>query len=329
MVLILLFLIIISGYAYYKKRQAEEMINFILILLPQVLPFDQVITTFNQKFKTSLVLQQEQLILPSQWNFKEYLAYNLLLKFTPVFQTLYDSQKSLTQATKLSTLGEMAAGLAHEINNPIAIIQGIAYLIKDKLQAPEIDLDNLSQKTQLIIDTTQRMDKIVNGLRYFVQDDSRNPYEIATIQEIIDSVQVLSIDKCNKLGVRVETNLTDPEAVLYCKPIQISQVLINLVNNACDAIKDTDNPWIKLSVQENNQNFIFIVQDSGLGIPLELQDKILQPFFTNKLTTKSSGMGLGLSIAKRIINQHQGQIDIDSSNPNTTFIVTIPKKEQP
>ena len=326
----LICLILLGGsYVAYRKHQKDQMVNFLIELLPQSYPLETVVQRFNQKFKLNLTIQDQALVKPTGWSpraGRSLRAYYLLQQFVSVFQSLIASQKSVEQSAKLSALGEMAAGIAHEINNPIAIIQGIAYLVIQNLKSPNPDLPNLIQKTQLIVETTIRMDKIVNGLRYFVQDDTKNPKELATLQEILDNVQVLSIDKCQKLGVTVEINLPDPQLTLYCKPMQISQVLINLVNNAADAIKELPNPWIKLSVTTNPQFINFIVQDCGPGIPLAIQDKILQPFFTNKVTTKSSGMGLGLSIAKRITDQHQGLISIDNDSPYTTFIVSIPQR---
>lgn len=318
----------VLSYTIYRCVQSERLLRFVIQLLPKNLTLEQIVTELNQEFNLSLQIVDQIIVPPQGWGLKagqNTRAYLLINKFLPAFNSLLNSQKLLEQAAKLSALGEMAAGIAHEINNPIALIQGVAFMIQNKLEGNQ----DLMKKIQFIIETTQRMDKIVNGLRYFMQDDAKYPKEYAGIQEILDSVQILSIDKCRKNGVDVAIEIIDPTLNIYCKPMQIAQVLINLVNNSFDAVKDTTNPWIKISVQSLDESVVFLVQDSGQGIPVSIQEKILQPFYTSKATTKSSGSGLGLSIAKRIVDQHQGIIKVDNSHANTTFFVKLSKHRSP
>lgn len=244
-----------------------------------------------------------------------------------------ENQKKLEQQAKLAALGEIAAGIAHEINNPVAIVHGKTQLIDLQIQESKesnqpINMEELEENVQDVLQTVVRIDKIINSLRYFVRDDSRNPLSWAKVEEILDNVQVLSIDRCKKHGVLVKLNKQiNLEAQIYCKPTQISQVLINLINNSFDALNNADlkEKWIEVKCFENNEEICFQVIDSGLGIPKEAQSKILNTFYTSKATTSSSGMGIGLTIARRIVEQHYGSIKYLPNEKNTTFEVRIPK----
>lgn len=244
-----------------------------------------------------------------------------------------EHHKKLEQQAKLAALGEIAAGIAHEINNPVAIVHGKTQLIDLQIQESKenqqpINMEELEENVQDVLQTVVRIDKIINSLRYFVRDDSRNPLSWAKVEEILDNVQVLSIDRCKKHGVLVKLNKQiNLETKLYCKPTQISQVLINLINNSFDALNNSDlkEKWIELKCFENNENICFQVIDSGHGIPQEAQAKILNTFYTSKVTTSSSGMGIGLTIARRIVEQHYGTITYLPNEKHTTFEVKIPK----
>lgn len=243
--------------------------------------------------------------------------------------------KTLESSAKLAALGEIAAGIAHEINNPVAIVHGKAQLIwmqieEAKEENKPINLEELAEHNQHIIQTVNRIDKIINGLRYFVRDDVRNPLIWAQVDEIVENIQVLSVDRCRKNGVSVKINNSLPAGYeFYCKPTQISQVLINLINNSFDALKNQDKSyvkWIEVNCFERDTSLVFQVMDSGPGLPEEAKDKILKTFYTSKVTTKDSGMGIGLSIAKRIVQQHKGHISLLTDTEHTTFEITLPKE---
>ncbi len=111
--------------------------------------------------------------------------------------------------------------------------------------------------------------------------------------------------------------------IIQCRESEIAQVLFNLVSNAGDAVADLSERWIKLDYQNTAEEANIRIMDSGPGIPEEIQQKIFHPFFTTKDIGKGTGLGLAVSVG--IIESHGGKIDIDSSSPNTTFIIKIPK----
>lgn len=329
-------IILLIGYGVYRYYQYQQSLQFIISLLPESLSLNEVLTKVNNYHKVNLRLSQEgtfklggQYLTPN--SLKERMIAKLLVSFFPAIESLYQSKNSVEQSAKLSALGEMAAGIAHEINNPLAIVHGISQVISLQLQQAQntgkLDLATLVKQSQDVMNTIHRIDQIVNSLRYFVWDDVRNPPQEASIQEILDNLLVLSAEKSKRLGVKISLNnqLTATDT-LFCKPMQISQVLINLVNNSFDAVDHLSEKWIKINISGDEQQIFFQVQDSGKGIPESIQENILKPFYTNKVSSKSSGMGLGLSIVKRIIDQHKGSIKIDNQQPHTTFEITIPRR---
>ena len=114
------------------------------------------------------------------------------------------------------------------------------------------------------------------------------------------------------------------DVVLHVRSTQISQVLLNLLNNAYDAVEPLNERWVRLETKDVGDRFQFIVTDSGTGVSLDLQEKIFNPFFTTK--DPSRGTGLGLSISRNIISDHGGSMRINRSSPHTQFIAEIPKR---
>ena len=239
-------------------------------------------------------------------------------------------ESSLETSAKLSALGEMAAGIAHEINNPLAIVHGkaniLSALLEDNL---EENKDILVKTSKDIIDTVERIDKIISSLRYFVRDDKRNPLSDSSLKEILDTVQVLSIDRCRKEKISLIIEPVDKDLSIYCKPTQISQVLLNLISNSIDAIKEQENArWIKVKTISSLEETTLEVSDSGSGISKEVGQEILNAFYTTKKFNKNAGLGLGLNIARRIVEAHFGSISIDYERENTTFVIKIPHKKE-
>lgn len=233
-----------------------------------------------------------------------------------------DRRNSFNSA-KLSALGEMAAGIAHEINNPLAIIQGSASNLLTDIREGKL-VPTKMEKTLLRIDrTVDRAVKIINSLRTFARDGTTEPFEPVSVGRIIDETLEFCRTRFFNSKIDLRTPMVDAEIKIHARPIQVSQVLLNLLNNAYDAIVDSTGPWVQVSVETTDTDVKLIVTDSGAGIPLDVAAKIMQPFFTTKPPGK--GTGLGLSISHSIIKDHHGTLTIDTSCANTRFIVTLPK----
>lgn len=236
-----------------------------------------------------------------------------------------EQQTQLLHASRMSTLGEMSGGVAHEINNPLTIIMGFTRKIDLALAAGRLDPEDLKRSTEKITNMTERIAKIVRGLKTFAREASHDPFQPSAIRQIVDDSLDLCKERLVNAGIELMVDEIPHDMVADCRSIQISQVLVNLLNNAHDAIQDKPLKWVRISTREYSDNVEIAVVDSGGGIPPDIAEKILQPFFTTKGV--GVGTGLGLSISKGIMESHKGRLFYDPSSANTRFVVTFPKRQ--
>jgi len=233
-------------------------------------------------------------------------------------------QKSF-EASRLTSLGEMSAGMAHEINNPVAVIQGKAAqllkLVRNKQATPEKSVEQLEK----IIYETERIAKIIKGLQTFSRDGTKDAFKSVELSALFDDVLGLCQERFKNAQVKLEIK-PFPKIVLDARAIQLVQVFLNLLNNSFDAISSTLDKWIRIDVSQVGERIQIAFIDSGIGVPPEITDKLMQPFFTTKEVGK--GTGLGLSISKGIIEDHGGQLSLDKNSPNTKFIIELPRQQK-
>ncbi|MCM0606862.1 MAG: HAMP domain-containing histidine kinase [Xanthomonadaceae bacterium] len=235
-----------------------------------------------------------------------------------------DSQKEKTlSASKMSSLGEMAGGIAHEINNPLTIIIGKIELIGIKVKNGSITPEQLAVELSKIHATCQRIDRIIRGLRNFSRDGEQDPFVESNIKQIFDDTLELCRARFNNLGIDLKISV-DPMITAECRTVQISQIILNLLNNSIHAVENLDKKWITLEASVKENSIMIEVTDSGSGIPKHIAEKLSQPFFTTKEIGK--GTGLGLSISRGIAEQHGGSLKLDTECKNTSFKLLIPKK---
>lgn len=220
------------------------------------------------------------------------------------------------QSAKLASLGEMAAGLAHEINNPLAIVSGNLQILA-KVRGDQLKFED---KINRSMRATERISKIVLGLRKFSRTSDRSKRSLIDIKSLINEAKDMIEIKAKDHSVKIEIEGQDIK--VFCAEIELGQVFINLFSNAVDAVKLLSDRWIKVSVNRVESYAEIRVCDSGHGIKAEVIDKIFNPFFTTKEI--GSGTGLGLSISKGIIEDHQGFLSIDQGSLNTCFVVKLP-----
>jgi signal transduction histidine kinase len=231
-----------------------------------------------------------------------------------------------THNAKMVTIGEMAAGIAHEINNPLAIIQGNASLIKKNLNENVDHYEMLMKSAVTINSMTIRINKIIKGLLYFSRKGDLDPFENIKVSDLVNDAIFLCQSKLSLHEVELKlTNDSDSKLTFECSRVQMSQVLVNLISNSIDAISSkADEKWIEISFKKEGTDLIIKIKDSGLGLPKEIRDRIFDPFFTTKDVGK--GTGIGLSISKGIVEQHSGKLSIDHKSSNTCFVISIPLK---
>ncbi len=229
---------------------------------------------------------------------------------------------AILHSAKMASLGEMAGGIAHEINNPIAIIQGRAQHMRERIESGELNSDYLLKGISKIEEVTNRIIFIIKSLRSFSRNAEKDPFSEVPLQQIINETLELCRERLKNHNVELRVSPI-PDISISCRGPQISQVLLNLLNNAHDAVLETESPWIMVRVSDLVDQVEISVIDSGHGIPAEIADRIMEPFFTTKDIGK--GTGLGLSIAKGLVEDHRGELKLDRNSSNTRFVVILPK----
>jgi C4-dicarboxylate-specific signal transduction histidine kinase len=214
----------------------------------------------------------------------------------------------------------MASGIAHEINNPLTIISSYARSLKRTNSEKEND-PKINEAADKIVITVNRIAKIIKGLRSFARDSFNDAIVPTSIQKVIESTLELCHEKLKDNSIELKIN-TFIDFEVECREVQITQVLVNLLNNSRDAVDGPDK-WIKIEVIDSGIEAVLTISDSGKKISKEVADKIMQPFFTTKEIGK--GLGLGLSISKGIVEGHNGKFYLDMDAAHTTFVIKLPK----
>lgn len=240
-------------------------------------------------------------------------------------------RQKLVAAAKMSSLGEMAGGIAHEINNPLAIILGKASQLKRRVQLTEqIGVardesrhDELMDGLSTIEKTTKRIGAIVKGLSSFSRNAENDSMEKILVPILILDTLELSKERFKFHSIDLRYDLSACEKTyVNGRASELLQVLLNLLNNAYDAVEFLPEKWVNIHTEKTESHCRIVVTDSGPGIPLAIVEKIMTPFFSTKSPGK--GTGLGLSISKGIVEDHQGRFYYDYDCKNTCFIIELP-----
>lgn len=235
----------------------------------------------------------------------------------------------LVYSDKMASVGEMAGGIAHEINNPLMIITASVNNL-EKAKEENILSDQMVDKAfDRIKSTVMRISRIINSLRTVSRQSDGMQKDWFEMREFIVDVKELSFERLKQNQVNFKLDLDRPcfDNVVYGDQVQLSQVLLNLVNNAFDAVMglEQDEKWVEIGCRDEKDHFVLSVTDSGTGIPEELQSKIFNPFFTSKEIGK--GTGLGLSISLGIMTKMGGDLVYRNDLDNTCFEMHIRKTE--
>jgi signal transduction histidine kinase len=242
---------------------------------------------------------------------------------------LRDTQALLMQSEKMRTLGQLVAGVAHELNNPIGFVHANLKLLEEyvaKLAALQERGDDPTRVKEAIAkllsrsrEGTQRVKQIVADLRTFSRMDQAELQE-ADLNEEIERT-ILLMEPRAKCGIEVARDFGELPRV-RCHAGQLNQVFMNLLINACDAMGDKGRIHVRTrSLDDQRVRLEF--QDEGPGIPPEMRDRVFEPFFTTKPV--GQGTGLGLSLSHGIIERHGGRISVESEpGRGTTFRVELP-----
>ena len=244
----------------------------------------------------------------------------IMLQITPLreksstkFVLVIDDISEVTQAQRHSAWGEIARRLAHEIKNPLTPIQLSAERIQHKFS------DKLNKEDSIILErSTNTIVNQVNALKVMVNEfaEYARPTKIQKDKIRIDNLvdEVIELYEINKIiSIKKDKNIP----MIYADQNKLRQVIINLIENSQDALKDIKNPEIKISIKKNVNEVELIVEDNGIGIPDEIIGRIFEPY----VTSKKSGTGLGLAIVHKIIEEHDGKIIIEKINTSGTRVL--------
>lgn len=254
----------------------------------------------------------------------------MLLSFSNVTEKIHAQntiklqQIEIMEGSKLRTIGEMAGGIAHEIDNPLATIYATTERLELKAERnPEVNSEVVLKSTQKTLKTVRRITAVVKSLLSLSREADVDVQHLQ-IKEVLDLAMDLAQVELTRTQIEFNLESEALDNVIECYPTQIAQVLLNLTKNAVDALEHEKTKWIKIKIVDDGDVIRFIFADSGKGLRPDVANKILLPFFTTKEVGK--GTGLGLSISRSIIASHGGEIYVDMNAPTTTFVFTISKK---
>ena len=270
---------------------------------------------------------------------------------------LTSTQAQLIQSGKLASIGELASGVAHELNQPLMVIRGTAQYIRRLLGKNNYEFDELMQQIEPIEKNTKRMMNIINHLRTFSRQ-SQSDFQPVDVNKILENCFLILGEQLRLRNIEVEKRLAVDLPTIKGDANQLEQVFLNLITNARDAIDECRGKLNDLSVEQvdykgkieimtrlnngyrlsdtreektnvhslttrtNHSCVEILVKDTGKGISSEHVDKIFDPFFTTK--DIGNGTGLGLSISYGILKDHQGEIEVIETGPNgTTFRIAL------
>lgn len=237
-----------------------------------------------------------------------------------------EGEDKIFHQAKLVSLGEMASGIGHEINNPLTISMGNILAIKKDLLEMGFSHTSILEKLDKVNEANERINKIVLALRTYSRQDTVKE-EVISMNDIVFSTVNLVRDIYEKDQISISIENNDPDSFVVGFKGKLQQILMNLLSNAKDAIAENKNKKIIIKISQVDQNVKLSVIDNGCGIPHKIKQKILNPFFTTKSVGK--GTGIGLSFVHEQVNKMNGELIIESKEGiGSTFTISFPLSDQ-
>jgi C4-dicarboxylate-specific signal transduction histidine kinase len=233
-----------------------------------------------------------------------------------------DVQARLQESARLALLGEMSASIAHEIKGPLGVLSGRLDILKSiahkgQSWTPE-------EMTLFAVKCGAMVERITKTITSVQRAAHRQSSEMTAVplSDILKENLDLCLDKANRLQASLTMEPAERPIMVQGNSVELSQAMLNLINNALDAVEPLSEKWVKVSMTTVQDRCVIKICDAGKGIPVEIQSKLFQNFFTTKPVGKGTGLGLG--ICQRIIQNHGGSLQLDNAAKNTTFVIELP-----
>lgn len=244
---------------------------------------------------------------------------------------LKESAEQLVQTEKLNALGELAAGIAHELNQPLNVTTIICQSILRDIQKERFSLEEAKKELPEIINQMNRMSEIISHMRIFTRRTDGSVFERHDISTLVQNALQMTRQQLKNHGITLVEELSAGLPLVMADQIRIEQVVINLINNARYAVEKSGKTERTIQLKTyrgtNSNEVVFEIFDNGNGISDKLKHKVFQPFFTTK--DPGEGTGLGLSVSHKIITEHKGRLEFDSREGEwTVFRVILPAEKE-
>jgi two-component system, LuxR family, sensor kinase FixL len=231
-----------------------------------------------------------------------------------------DLQTELLHASRLSMMGQMASTMAHELNQPLTAVTNYLEACRHLIATGMAPSERVADLMGKAIAQALRAGEVIRQLRQFVSNGATERHA-QNLNQLVEEALALGLVGARQLGVRVSLALEPDLRPVMVDPVQIQQVVLNLVRNALEAMEEVERRELTIATRENDEEIEATIADTGTGIAPELAGRLFQPF----VTTKKTGMGLGLSICREIVEAHRGQLSaIARAEGGTIFRLTLP-----
>lgn len=252
---------------------------------------------------------------------------NLQLKYRDQMEELKKTHNQILQADKLTILGELTANISHEINNPLTIAAGHSEIIRDMLSLPPMEsrTAHIKMANKTVLEAIERVNQIIKNMKDFLHQ-SEDQKEYCDLESMVETAIEWIQPTAKKAGVRINKDMKDKRTVALANRIKLEQVIINLIKNSIDALKDAQvanaEITIRLSKSLNDRQTFIDVIDNGPGLNKELKENPFKPFQSTK--SAGQGTGLGLSICAKILDAHKGKLQYVDTDSGCQFRMRLP-----
>ena len=240
-------------------------------------------------------------------------------------QTIAELQMKMLTSSRMAALGIMAGNIAHEIRNPLTVVSGDAEMLRETMLRECPERPDWVNRLDAVVRNAARIERIVRGLRTLSREGGGDPFVLTAMKDIVDDAVELCRARFKPGNISLLVEPVPPDLRAECRATQIAQLLLNLLNNAVDAVRDLPERWVRLECREDGKEVELAVTDSGPGLSPEVRRRIFSQFFTTK--TDGNGVGLGLCISRAIMESHHGRLYVDDTCPNTRFVACLPRHQ--